>query len=50
MSLIYALIARDKSKVLCDFTDHTGTFEIMALKLIQKTNENQRATFAYGEE
>ena len=50
MSLIYALIARDKSKVLCDFTDHTGTFEQMALRLIVKTLDNHRATFAYGDE
>lgn len=49
MSLIYVLIARDKNKVLCDFTDHTGTFEQMALKLIVKTVENHRATFAYGD-
>jgi len=50
MSLIYALIARDKTKVLCDFTDHTGTFEQMALTLITKTMVNHRATFAYGDE
>ena len=50
MSLIYTLIAKEKTKVLCDFTDHTGTFEQMALKLIQKTQENHRATFAYGDE
>ncbi len=50
MSLIYALISKDKSKVLCDYTDFTGTFEQMANKLISKTLENHRATFAYGDE
>lgn len=50
MSLIYALIAKEKSKILCDYTDHTGTFEQMAVRLLAKTLENHRATFAYGDE
>lgn len=50
MSLIYALIAKEKSKVLCDYTDFSGTFEQMANKLISKTLDNHRATFAYGDE
>jgi hypothetical protein len=50
MSLIYALIARDKSKVLCDYTDHTGTFEQMALRLLPKVKDDHRAIFQYAEE
>ena len=50
MTLIYVLIARDQSKVLCDYTDHSGTFEQMANKLVLKTLDNHRATFAYGDE
>lgn len=49
MSLIYALVSRDKNKVLVDYTDHNGTFEQMALRLIEKTLDNHRATFAYGD-
>lgn len=50
MSLIYALIAKEKTKILCDYTDYSGTFEQMANKLIPKTLDNHRATFAYGDE
>lgn len=47
MSLIYALVAREKTKVLCDFTDHVGTFEQMALRLLPKIQDNVIATIAF---
>lgn len=48
MSLIYALIAKEKTKILTEFTDYGGNFEQMTIRLLQKVAECHRATFAYN--
>lgn len=48
MSIIYALVAKEKIKILAEFTDYGGNFEQMTLKLLNKVCENHRATFAYN--
>lgn len=47
MSIIYALVAKDGTKILADYTDYGGNFEQMTLKLLNKVSDNHRATFAY---
>ena len=47
MSIIYALIAKEKTKILAEFTDYGGNFEQLSLKILGKVSENHKATFSY---
>ncbi len=50
MSIIYSLIAKDKDVILCDYSDYTGNFEQITLKLLKKTQPESIATFSYNNE
>ena len=47
MSIIYALIAKEKTKILAEFTDYGGNFEQLTIKLLEKVTENHKASFSY---
>ena len=47
--LIYFLIAKELT-VLCSYTEFSGNFEVLALKLLKKVEKNHRGTFSHGDE
>ncbi len=50
MSIIYTLIARDKDVILCDYSEYTGNFEQITVKLLKKTQTESIANFSYNNE
>ena len=50
MSIIYALVAKEKTKILTEFTDYGGNFEQMGQKLLEKVSNNFKATFSYHDQ
>ncbi len=48
MSIIYALVAKEKNKILADYTDYGGNFEQLVLRLLNKVSEDHRSTFSYN--
>lgn len=49
MSMIYVLISKEISNVLCEYTDFKGNFEQISRSLLKKVKANKRATFSYEE-
>ena len=50
MSIIYSLIAKDKDRILCDYSEFTGNFEQITVKLLKKVQNESIATFCYNNE
>jgi len=48
--IIFALVAKEKNQVLCEFTEHRGNFETIAQGILQKVKENSRATIVFENE
>lgn len=46
MSILYTLISR-KEVVLTSFSDCLGNFEQLTLKILEKVENNKRATYSY---
>lgn len=46
--IIYCVVAKNKSQVLCEYTEHKGNFEIIAQEILgKKIQENTRGTVCY---
>jgi hypothetical protein len=50
MSIIYTLIAKDTDAILCDYSEYTGNFEQITVKLLKKAQKESIATFSYNNE
>ena len=50
MSIIYAIIARDQDLILTDYSEYSGNFEQITLKLLKKTRPDSIASFTYNDE
>ncbi len=50
MSIIYTLISKDSDKVLCEFTESHGNFEVVSRTLLKKIQKEHRSTFSYDDE
>ena len=44
MPLYYALIAKKSSIVLCDFTSHTGNFQMITMQLLAQVQNDTAKT------
>ena len=47
MSLIYCLISKSESNVLCEYSEYKGNFETISRTLLKKIQQDKRATFSY---
>lgn len=48
MSLIhYVLIARQKNKVLCDYTEHSGNFPQISISMLKHVKPNQKSSILF---
>jgi len=46
--IIYSVIAKNKSQILVEYTEHKGNFEIIAQEILsKKIQENTRGTICY---
>lgn len=45
--IIYTLVSKEKTQVLCEFTDFRGNFETIAQGILNKVKENSRATILF---
>lgn len=46
--LVYSVVAKELSQVLCEFTEHKGNFETIAQEILsKKIKENTRGTVCY---
>ena len=49
MSIIYTLIAKEHEKVLCEFTEYHGNFQVITRNLIKKLKEQSKAVVVYDD-
>lgn len=50
MSLIhYVLIARQNNKVLCDYTEESGNFPQIAIRILKHVKQNQKSSILFDE-
>ena len=45
--IIYAVVAKNKNQVLCEFSDHSGNFEQVSQEILNKIKENTRGTICF---
>lgn len=49
MSIIYALISKDYEKVLCEFTEYHGNFQVITRNIIKKLKPHTKAIIPYDD-
>ena len=47
MSILYALISKNLDKVLCDYSEYNGNFQLITRKLLPKVQPNKKFTIEY---
>jgi hypothetical protein len=50
MSILYALVAKDRDIVLSEYTEFSGNFQQLIRQLMLKLRPNARQTFENGQE
>ena len=45
--IIYTVIAKNKTQVLCEYTEQRGNFETVSQQILAKVKENSRAKIVY---
>lgn len=48
--IIYTVIAKEKNKVLTEFTEHRGNFETIGQNILSKVKTESRATICFEKE
>lgn len=46
--MIYCVVSKNKSQVLCEYTEHKGNFETIAQEILsKKIQDNSQGTICY---
>lgn len=48
--IIYVVVAKEKNKVLCEYTEHRGNFETIGQNILSKVKSESRATICFEKE
>jgi hypothetical protein len=48
--IIYTVIAKEKNKVLTEYTEHRGNFETIGQNILSKVKTESRATICFEKE